>query len=244
MDKWKSFLNQIKKMDDGRASLLLLLLLSTDFVFITLHIINRIIVFDEPRRFRVDIDGSYPEVYQYIKYFWIILLFIYTMGLTHSKGYVAWILIFFYFLVDDALALHEDLGRQFDQAVEMNAPLALRVQDIGEFIVFALFALLLMTLLVWAYRRGSPVFKKVSRDLLILLAAFAFFVVVIDVVQAALDLGQSMYAVVALMEDGGEMLVGSLMVWYVFWLSLHGGEPETFLYQGFAQPKSTRGMKA
>lgn len=237
MNRRETLFHHLAKLDDGRASLLLLLLISTDYLFIILHIMNRIVPFDEPRLFRVDIDGSYAEVYQYIKYFWVIILLVYTLGTTRCRGYLAWIVIFFYFLTDDALELHEELGRLFSLAVEMNPPLALRVRDVGELVVFALFAILLMGLLAWAYRRGPMVFKKATKDLLILLGAFAFFVVFIDAVHAALDLGQTMNAIVALVEDGGEMLVASLMVWYVFRLALYKGEPGRFIHESFTRSR-------
>lgn len=55
--------------------------------------------------------------------------------------------------------------------------------------MFALFGIILMALVAGSYYRGSKSFRNVTKDLLLLLVAFVFFVVVIDVVHAAIDLG-------------------------------------------------------
>lgn len=221
-------------MDEDRASLLLLLLLSTDYVFIVLHIINRINPFEESNLFRVDYDGSYPEIFQYLKFFWMIVLLASVLIATKSKGYLSWVFIFLYFLLDDALQIHEQMGLVLADAFAINPPLALRGRDVGELAVFAFFGAVLIPLVVWAYLRGSRAFRDATKDLMILLAAFVFFVVFLDVVHAAVDLGSFFNRALALVEDGGEMLVASLMLWYVFLLALRNGELDVYLHKRLA----------
>lgn len=233
MNKREPFFHNLRKMDEGGSSLLLLLLLSTDYLFMILHVMNRITPFNTPLLFRVDIDGSYSEFYQYIKFFWLIILFAYLLLSTQYKGYVSWLLIFVYFLLDDALQIHERLGLVVGQSIDLNLPFALRVRDVGELVVFGLFGMLLMIILGWAYFRGPQIFRKVSNDLLILLGAFVSFAVIFDLLLAAVDLGQTTNAIIALLEDGGEMLVTSLFLWYVFLLCLWKGKPTAYLHECF-----------
>ena len=43
-----------------------------------------------------------------------------------------------------------------------------------------------------------------------------------------------------MIEDGGEMLVATLMVWYVFLLALHKGGLEVYLHQSMNPPAESR----
>ncbi len=238
MEKFRLNLPRLRKLDEARSSLLLLLLLSADYAFIILHIINRINPFEEPRLFRLDIDGSHSEFYQYIKFFWIIVLLISVLIATRSKGYLSWILVFSYFLLDDALQIHEDWGLVFGNLVAIDPPLGLRERDVGEVVVFALFGIVLMAGVAWAYFRSSKTFRNVSKDLLIFTAVFVFFVVFVDVIHAAFSFGSIMNTVVVILEDGGEMLIVSLMLWYSYVLALKEGEPELFVHEALIKPRA------
>lgn len=219
----------LRTLFEDRIALLLALLISGDVIFILLYVLNRIYRFADMPMFRLDIEGSHPEFYQYMKFAWIVILLIYVAITTRHKGYLSWILVFLYFLADDALQFHERSGRFMDQRLTFEAPFALRIQDVGELVAYAVVGIPLLLLLVWTYYRGAHTFKRVSRDLLMLVIVFAFFVVVVDTVHAALDLSSSANRVWALIEDGGEMFTVSIMTWYVFRLAFHRGRPTTFL---------------
>jgi hypothetical protein len=206
--------------DEHGAALLLLLLLCADLAFILLHSLNALTpLLDEPL-LSVERDNSYPELYQWLKWFWIIILWLYVAKSKRSFSYIAWGLVFTYFLLDDALTIHENVGRQIADNLTLTPPLGLRLQDLGELAVWAVAGMILSLLVAWAYWRGSQAFKKMSRDMLLLIIILVFFGVVFDMVQMAVDLGDTVHFILGLLDDGGEMLVGSLILWYVFLLAI------------------------
>jgi hypothetical protein len=184
---------------------------------------------------RLDIEASYPEFYQYTKFVWILVLLIIIAITTKNKGYISWILVFSYFLADDALHIHERMGRFLQQRVTFDPPFNLSIEDVGELSAFVIFGLPLLVLLLWSYHRSLGIHKRISRDLLLLVVVNAFFVVIFDVVHAAIEFSRSADRVWTLVEEGGEMFVVSTIVWYVFRVAFHKGEPQVFLLDGLPE---------
>lgn len=231
MNNHPSILQRLRTLFEDRLSLLLMLLISSDLLFILLYALSRIYRFTDMTPFRLDIEGSHPEFYQYIKLTWIVILLIYLIVITRYKGYIPWMLVFLYFLADDALQFHERSGRFLGEHLIFEPPFGLLAKDVGELLAFALFGIPLLALLIWTYYRGSPIFKRISKDLLLLVVIFAFFVVIFDLAHAILEpeLGRTVNRIMTLIEDGGEMLVVSIITWYVFRVAFHRGRPPTFL---------------
>jgi hypothetical protein len=206
-----------------------MLLICADLVFIALHSINGLTSILDNRLFSFERDGSYPEVYQYIKWFWLIVLMLHISISRRSYAYLAWGLVFAYFLVDDALMIHERVGRIIAGNLAIRAPFGLRLQDLGEVAVSATAGVILLAVVGWAYWHGSQAFKKVSQDLLPLILALVFFGVGMDLVHVAIRLGWTVNFVLGVIEDGGQTLVASLIVWYVFLLAVRDKNATLYL---------------
>ncbi len=212
----------IKSFHVNSASLILLVLLCTDFAFFAIHSINKLSPNLDNSMFFVDRDESYPELFQYIKWFWIIILLVSLSIKSRSFNYMSWGLVFTYILLDDALQIHEQLGNRIALFIDFVPPFGLRPQDIAELVVTGTAGIILFPLIVWAYKCGSRAFKKMSRDMLILIFALFFFGVVIDTLHSAMHSGNTINALMAFIEDSGEMVIGSIICWYVFLLSVRG----------------------
>ena len=78
-------------------------------------------------------------------------------------------------------------------------------------------------------RRGSRLFRGISKDILFLLLILICFGFFVDMAEIAADQGVFVEETLALVDDGGEMLVTSVLFWYVFRLALRKGTIETFL---------------
>jgi hypothetical protein len=218
----------MKTVKEHRISLFLLLLLFADFVFIALHSINFLSTRLNNPSFSIEKDGSYPELYQYFKWFLIIVLLIQVSVMRKSLSYIAWVLVFTYFLCDDALEIHETIGNHIARKFSLTPPFGLRRLDLGELAVSAIAAIILLSFVIQAYRHGSSAFKKMSRDMLLLIIALVFFGVVVDMVHIAIQSDWKVKFILGVIEDGGEMLVASLMLWYVFQLTVR--DENTSLY--------------
>ncbi|TLX55182.1 hypothetical protein DN824_19995 [Stutzerimonas nosocomialis] len=212
------------------ALLLVVMLVLADVGFVTLHLINSLTPFPNDPLFSLEKDRGYPEVYQYLKWFWIVLLFGYLALLRRSPTYLAWALVFAYFLADDALALHERVGALFAAHLDIAPPFGLRVEDIGELAASAAMGVLLLAFVCWSYLAGRPAFKKISHDTLLLIGALVFFGVGFDMAHVILPLGEAADLLFGVLEDGGEMLVASATLSYVLLLGLRPETDKAYLF--------------
>lgn len=230
MNSKRSIFQYIKSRNETSASLLLLLLLAADFFFIVLHIIHQrnIPVLRSPL-YDIGTDRGYAEAYQYVKYFWILILFVYIIKRTKCINYISWIVVFIYFLCDDSIQIHEKLGGYIATKFHFIPPFHLRLQDYGELVVYASVGTLLLIILAWAYFRGSQIFRKISMDLAVLMVALVFFGVFLDMAEVGVNAGWFVEQSLGIIEDGGEMVVISVTLWYVFLLASKQGNSDMYI---------------
>lgn len=214
---------QIRKMSEPAASLLLLLLLSADAVFFGLQIIIGTFAPDSDLCNTLGIC-AYMDSYHLIKIFWIVILLFYLLKLTKHYGYAAWALMFSCFFIDDAFWLHQKIG---DRIATLFAGYDLPPR-FYELAVLATAGLILLAFIIWFYLRGAITFRKISGDIFLFLAALVFFGLIVDIAEM-IGLGHSVITGLEYVEDGGELVVYSLIVWYVYLLVLRQGQPEMFL---------------
>jgi hypothetical protein len=220
----------IRNINEHSASLFLTLLLCADIAFIALHSIEILTPSLENSFYSLEKEGSYPEIYQYIKWFWIIILLAYISTRRRSFSYNAWGLVFTYILFDDALSIHESVGYYITRNLTFPLPLGLRYRDLGELAVLGTAGVILLPFVIWAYVRGSQAFKKMSQDMLLLILALVLFGVVVDIAHISIQLGWKVNEILRVIEDGGEMFIASLILWYVFLLSERDENATSYLF--------------
>jgi hypothetical protein len=125
-----------------------------------------------------------------------------------------------YVLCDDAAQIHETWGREIASRIAFDPPFNLRPQDLGELGVSAMAGAIILALLGWSYRRSDAGCRAMSRQLAMLFAALVFFGVALDVVHSAASPSWAVGYVFATFEEGGELLIASVMLWYV--AAVHG----------------------
>jgi hypothetical protein len=234
----------IRKMSEHSASLLLLLFLGADFAFIILHIIDKTLI---PSSSLCNIAGlcSYLTIYQLVKLFWAIILFAYVLKSTRCSGYVAWILVFTYLLLDEASQMHQKIGNYIANSVDAYLPHTLSLQPRHfELAVLVIAGTFLLAIVAWAYFHSPRSFQKISNDVLLFVAVWAFFGVFTDMT-AAVKHGPLVKFVSDIVEDGGEMVVLSLIIWYVFLLATRIRESDLFLHELLLKPltRTSRNQK-
>jgi hypothetical protein len=216
-------------MNESSASLFLVLFLSADVVFNVFHIIKHT-PFANSLITNVRIS-SYLEIYHLVKLFWIVILFVYLLKLTKYSGYVSWILIFSFFLFDDAFFIHQNLGAYLANNSFTLFPGNLPSQSrIYELVVLAISGILLSSILFRVYLRSTPIFRKISHDMLMFIMALIFFGLMIDIASIFNPL-PAIRISLEIIEDAGEMVVFSLIIWYVFLLAIREGKPNLFLHE-------------
>lgn len=197
---------------EKHSNRLLILLLLTDLVFILIHLLFRKYLFSNPL-FSIETDQGYAEVFQYIKEFWILMLLCFMAAKRRQVIYFGWSILFLYLLFDDSLQVHERLGSILSSRLHIQPGFALRPYDIGQIGVSVLFGILLFSVLGFAYFLSNDTAKQVSKRLFMLVLCVAFFGVVVDMLHVAIPAGA---LILGIIEDGGEMVVMSVILSYVF----------------------------
>jgi hypothetical protein len=240
MNKNNSIPQFLKRFNDKSALLLLIMLLSADLVFI---IINFIIDLSPSLRhgnfqlFSIYEDRSYPELFQYLKWFWIIIAIIIISRSRHSIAYLAWGLVALYFLADDSVGIHELIGKNIVENLNIKPLFSLRPQDIGELIVYGISAFILLSVVVLSYILGNVNFRRFSQDMILLMVFLFFFGVIFDMLSYLIPVGHKLTILMYFIEDGSEMFIASLMLWYVFQASRQEDTKFIFLNDYFRHRK-------
>lgn len=200
---------------------LLFLLIITDLMFMILDVLNLVKIIKNPLFF-IGRDLGYAEFYQYMKEYWVIILLLIIAYKRKKFIYLSWSLIFLYVLLDDSLKLHETVGISITDYFEFQPMFGLRAKDFGELGVSIFFGTFLFSFLGIFYFYGKEEAKKISNHLLFLFFMLVFFGILVDMVGMMLHgyggglLTHIINRLFILIEDGGEMIVMSIMVWYLF----------------------------
>ncbi|MFN8433117.1 MAG: hypothetical protein U0V18_03810 [Anaerolineales bacterium] len=225
--------NLFKKLNlPNKALKILTFLLMGDLFYIFLHLIHKaarhfdvFTVIRSNNAFAIYYDLSLGESYQYLKEYWIILVFLWLIFRKNQNQYLGWFGLFLYMLLDDMLSFHEGLATFLLQTMKID-PFhvilgELRYQDYGELGVSVFFGVLFVSLLGISYFRGSREVKSTFHYLLGGLMLVVFFGVFTDFVNRVFteDDSKMLYEISRLIEDGGEMLSMSIMSWYVYTLT-------------------------
>ena len=202
------------KTDKSRYKLLILLVL-TDFFFIVLHIFHKYTDFGPGRLLSIDQDMGFAEMFQYIKEYWIGLILLWFALKRRSFLFFGWSLMFFYLLFDDALMFHESGGTILTRYFNLQPILGLRAQDIGELGIAVIVGVAFLAIIGISHYFSEQRLREISKRIAILLVALVFFGVFVDIIHSMFRKTE-ISNLLALIEDGGEMVVMSLITWYVF----------------------------
>lgn len=219
-----------------QASTILKLVLVIDLVYIVLHLVLKLTPWLESSSFDLSEDQSHAELFQYIKYLWIIVLLVIMSRSKNQYGYLSWAGLFFYILLDDALMFHERIGKYLAYKFELPGFFGLRPLDIGELTVFLVAGLILLPWVFLFYLRGSRTFRIHSLNFFTFFAAFSFFGLFLDLIHEAIKI-KYVYGIISILEDGGEMIIISGFTAYIFWILHRKGKDRTLLIpQAYANP--------
>lgn len=210
----------------GPTVTLLVLLVAVDFLFIAVHALHVWSPWLGNHDYSMDSYDGMASIYQYIKQIWLAGCLALAYLQTRNKVFVGWTLLFAYLLLDDALELHELLGEMIASWLGLPAMLGLRPRDLGEILVAAAIGCVALGLVGIAFRRGGNEARELSADLMCLLAALAVFGVFFDTLHTITYFkAPSVTEFIALVEDGGELLVISVITAYTFDLTSNAGRP-------------------
>lgn len=222
---------------------LLALLLLTDAGLIIAHLIHTFTPFLDPAGYSIEQERGYAEIFQYIKFFWTILLLGMLAFTKREWNFGVWMLFFVYLLGDDASQFHERGGEVITAAMQYQPMWGLRAQDFGELSMSLIVLGVFSIIGIKAYLGANANTRLAVKGYAALLATLAFFGVVVDMLHVIA--GGDAFPLLGVLEDGGEMLTLSLITWYSFHLVEHRGIlpvqawkdlPASFFRPGISRP--------
>jgi hypothetical protein len=213
--------------------LLLFLLVAADIAFIIVDIVSRATGKAKNELFLLSEDRGYAEIYQYVKEFWIILLFATLLWRYRSRIYMALSAIYTYIMIDDSFQIHERGGRYLVKQIGLSGVMGLRAQDTGEIIVHGLAGLASIISVIILHPGNSNDTKTVAKDIFLLTALFVVFGAFFDMLDIMIK-EYHLKAFMQIVEDGGEMLTISLTCWYALNVTLNDGKSTVRIRQTVA----------
>jgi hypothetical protein len=208
----------------GATYTMLVLLVAVDLIFILVHAMHAWSPWMNGSHFSLESESGMAAQYQYIKQVWLSACLGLALLQTRNTAFFGWALIFAFLLLDDLLMIHERFGVVLASALGFPAILGLRPEDLGEVASAAAIGCVAVALVVIAYRRGGEQARQLSADLMCLLVALAVFGVFFDILHTiAYFRAPALAQVFSLIEDGGEMLVVSVITAYVFDITSNAG---------------------
>lgn len=208
----------MKKLKFQPAAEILLLLLLTDFLSILGHFAFRLSPQISSTYWAITTDRGFGETFQYVKEFWLFCSFAILASSRAEWSYMSLSLLFGYLLIDDAFSVHEGVGEWIATTQNFQPVLGLRAVDLGELVVVASTGLFFLVLIGVSYWLGTQKFRWVCKRIFVLLGCLAFVGVVLDALHIMMEVinrpGIPLGFAFELAEDGGEMIVMSLLCWY------------------------------
>lgn len=200
----------IQHFQQRRIQQFLFALLIIDGVFIAVHLLYRFTALFTDPVFAISQDRGYAEFFQYFKFTGVIFMLVLMLWRLRAPIYAGWTAVFFFFLLDDSLTIHELGGRYLAARFNLPEILGARGQDFGEFLIFAGAGAIFLILLLFFYPRSLQRDREVSNYLAFFVLLMAFFGVGLDLLQHAVGNG-ILSRPFGLLEDSGEHFVLSLI---------------------------------
>jgi hypothetical protein len=205
--------------------LLFAMLVAADALFILVHIVHAWTPFLDDSKYALDTDLGMAELYQYVKLLWLLGCLGVAFCQTRRGAFIAWAGFFALLLLDDVAQLHENGGRYFARALGLAGALGLRGVDYGELIVAAIIAAIGVTIVLATLRKTDRASRQLSLDMFALLCVLAMFAVALDAVHSfTYARAPALIDVLALAEDGGELVVVSAITAYAFDIASNSGQ--------------------
>ncbi|QXP50769.1 hypothetical protein H0I25_03670 [Cellulophaga sp. HaHa_2_95] len=205
-------------------------LLLIDVMFVVGHLIVVTLFQSEPSTLLLDAKGlGYPELFQYVKYSLVIAFSTYIVFAKKRYSYLPFIGLFIVLLLDDVFQIHSKASYFFAYRLKLHTLFGLKAVMYGQLVYIILLGSLSIILFRLFYRRTTINTKKTFTDIFILLVLFLFFGVGIDIIHQLFLNTPKIGSLLTILEEGGEMISLSVLVWYFFFLMFKVDEKRNFL---------------
>jgi hypothetical protein len=205
---------------DRTARVIIVGLALVNLTIIFLHVLNYALnYFDfeheyeflRQHYFNLSKDRGYAEIFNYLQATVCAALLFGAFVASGQRVHAAWALVFAFVVMDDALSIHERIGRYLGTTFVLPTLPGLRPQDTGELVVWGAAGAFLLPVLVWGFRSSSPEAVGFGGVFALAFALLVFFGAGVDMLHVAFETAwPGAYLLFMVVEDGGEMLAVAL----------------------------------
>ncbi len=199
------------------AYVLLLVLLFVDVALIVLHAFNGSGGQARRELFQIDAQYGLGSIVMFAKLAFAIWLLSEIRYIRRDRAFDFWKFLFLYVLLDDIFEISTHAGRWVGTLFSFEEFMGLAPADYGKFAFAIGGGLIVSAFLGYLLRRSSRNFVSASFAIFVLLSAFAFFAVFFDIVHAFFNEDPRLGFAFGMLEEGGEMIVISFLVAYLFY---------------------------
>ncbi|MCC7253049.1 hypothetical protein [Hyphomicrobium sp.] len=168
----------------------------------------------------LDVDHSLPEILLYGKWMAVLLLLAWAARRGGGPLCTALAVTFLIILVDDGFRIHERGGEVLSEALRLEGVLGLRPRDVGELIVWAGLGTAVLLNLTVGFAMATPGERLAARPMLLTFAALLVAGIGVDMAHVLVagtvanhPLEKPVNVLMVLLEDGAELLLGTVAVW-------------------------------
>ncbi len=203
---------------------LLVALLAVDCAFITANLlaaiaVNAALIDHVPLWLKITEDREPPEDFNYLKWLVILAALLWMAIRDRWLAPALWALVFAMIFSDDAFQLHENLGEWVSTSLSISDGAFLYGRDVGEMLVFGTMGLITLAIVFFLFTRPDAPTRQMSWRYLVIVLCLGTVGVAVDAIHSVLShltggdlFGTLTRQALGMIEDGGEMLVGSFAV--------------------------------
>ncbi|TBN42632.1 hypothetical protein EYE42_04205 [Paracoccus subflavus] len=209
--RWSFSLSAVLGIFDRRVTRGLLLV---DVLLILVHVGVGVatvagVIGKSPNALRIDRDWGIGETTNYVKWLFLIGIALALNSRRKQPVFLGIALLGLLALLDDSLQLHEYFGDVIAPSLFPELPLG-----IGEIMFMAMEGIIIVLAFAYGWKHSSPSARSQMVPLLLLFGGMIFCGVVIDFLHTYTPGATRLEDLMAILEDGGEMIFLSLMVGY------------------------------
>lgn len=186
------------------------ILVSIDMFFIIASLINFLTDLDLSY-LSVDIDRGSAEYFQYYKFVGIAFLSFFLFLKSKSPIFLFFSILNYYLYYDDSRLIHEFLGGDIARIISRGKPddiifAGITYNSIGDFIYMLSIGIIVLLIILFLLKFSSIPERKFIKKIVKLFLIFCSFAIGIDLMRNFFISNVFIYKLMAIVEDGGEMI--------------------------------------
>jgi len=197
----------------------LLTILVIDIMFILLTVIDGFFPGMNLDNFAVQSDNTFAEKFQYLKFIGIAIISFLLAIKSRTPNFLFFMVIPTYLYWDDSSQLHERFGTKIATFIHEGSPSDTLITNfaykhIGEIFYMSFISFILLIVFLICYKISEASERYFLKKILKIFIIFGFFSIYVDAINPLFE--GFIYKVLAVIEDGGEMISISFLTAFCF----------------------------